>query len=66
MFKAEITRIPMARDSNDEVKQVISRLPNGIGFIDAATVDDTVKVLRIDGRRPGDPDYELRSAEDEP
>ena len=59
MFKAEISAIPKARDSNDEVKQVISRLANGIGFIDAAAVDASVKVLRIDGRLPGEAGYEL-------
>ena len=66
MFKAEITTIPKPRASNDEVKQVIRRLPNGIGFIDPAAVDDSVKVLRIDGRLPGEVEYALRSEDDEP
>jgi ABC-type phosphate transport system substrate-binding protein len=61
MFKAEIAAIPKPRASNDEVKQVISRLPNGIGFIDASAVDATVKVLRIDGHLPGDVAYALHA-----
>ncbi|HAV64381.1 MAG TPA: hypothetical protein DCY13_18685 [Verrucomicrobiales bacterium] len=64
MFKAEIATIPKARASSDEVKQVVSRLPNGIGFIDATTVDASVKVLRIEGRLPGEAGYIL-SATDE-
>jgi ABC-type phosphate transport system substrate-binding protein len=61
MFKAEISTIPKPRTSNNAVKQVISRLPNGIGFIDISAVDSSIKVLRIDGRLPGEAGYELAS-----
>ncbi len=59
MFNAEINTIPKPRASNNAVKQVISRLPNGIGFISVSTVDSSVKVLRIDGRLPGEAGYKL-------
>ena len=59
MFNAEIYTIPKPRASNNAVKQVISRLPNGIGFISMSAVDSSVKVLRIDGRLPGEAGYEL-------
>ena len=61
MFNAEIYTIPKPRASNNAVKQVISRLPNGIGFISLSAVDSSVKVLRIDGRLPGEAGYQLAS-----
>jgi hypothetical protein len=33
-----------------------------IGYVQAAEVDDTVKVVPIDGRLPGDARYPLRRA----
>jgi len=59
MFNAEIYTIPQPRSSNNAVKQVISRLPNGIGFISVSAVDSSVKVVRIDGRLPGEDGYKL-------
>ncbi len=61
MFNAEIYTIPKPRASNNAVKQVISRLTNGIGFISVSAVDSSVKVLRIDGRLPGEAGYQLAS-----
>jgi phosphate transport system substrate-binding protein len=61
MFKAEIADLPQIESSDEQVKQEVARRPNAIGFIDAAKVDDTVKVLRIDGVLPGGEKYRLRS-----
>jgi ABC-type phosphate transport system substrate-binding protein len=61
MFKAEITDLPQIEASDDRVKQEVAKRPNAIGFIDASKVDDTVKVLRIDGVLPGSDKYRLRS-----
>jgi len=64
IFKAEITDIPEVMASRDKLKQWISRLRNGISFIDASAVDATVKVLRIDGRLPGEPGYVLHAGDE--
>jgi hypothetical protein len=39
-----------------------SALPGAIGYVHADAVDDTVKVVPIDGRLPGDARYPLRRA----
>src|SRR4051812_46703654 len=61
MFKAEITDLPQIEPSDEKVKQEVAHRPNAIGFIDASKVDDTVKVLRIDGLLPGVEKYRVRS-----
>ena len=60
IFKGEIPAMPTTLSSNEAVKRFVNQVPNAIGFIDAATVDDSVKILRIDGKLPGDPDYALK------
>jgi ABC-type phosphate transport system substrate-binding protein len=50
--------------SDTLVKQIVSQAPNAIGFVDAANVDGSVKVLRIAGRLPGQSGYLLSSVED--
>jgi phosphate transport system substrate-binding protein len=64
VFKAEIVSSPVVRASSAEVIKEISRLKSGIGFIDASMKDPSVKVLRIDGRLPGEPGYVLRAGKE--
>jgi len=40
----------------------IFNTPGAIGYVRADEVDDTVKVLRIDDRLPGEAKYPLRRA----
>ena len=63
MFKAEISDLPQSEPSAELVKLEIAKRVNAISFIDAAKVDDTVKVLRIDGLLPGADKYRLKSDE---
>ena len=63
MFKAEITDLPQIESSAEEAKQEVAKRVNAISFIDAAKVDDSVKVLRIDGLFPGAEKYRLKSDE---
>ena len=60
IFVGDLTSIPVSLGSNESMKVFVSRVPNAIGFVDAAMVDETVKVLKIDGRSPGDADYVLK------
>lgn len=59
MFRGEISSFPKTLSSNGAVKRFISRSPMSIGYIDAAEMDDSVKALSIDGKRPGEPGYSL-------
>ncbi len=38
---------PMVVDGNEQVKKSLSGRPDGIGYIDRAAVDDSVKVLAV-------------------
>ena len=63
MFTGEISDFPQIAPSNEKVKDEIRKQVNAIGFIDAAAVDKTVKVLRIDGAAVHSDKYRLRSAD---
>ena len=64
LYRGEIASFPRVVSSDALVKQIVSRAPNAIGFIDAADLDDTVKALRIAGLLPGESGYLLSTAED--
>lgn len=66
MFKAEIADLPEIEASNEKVKQEVSKQVDAIGFIDASKVDDTVKVLKIDGLLPGAETYRVNSNDERP
>ena len=59
LFKGDISRLPKVLESNEAVRRSISRSPNGVGFIAAPFVNGSVKVLRIDGKLPGEAGYIL-------
>ena len=63
MFKGEISDFPQIAPSNEQVKDEVRRQANAIGFIDAAAVDKSVKVLRIDGATLHSEKYRLRSGD---
>ena len=43
-----------------DVLKFVFNVPGAIGYVRASDVDSTVKVLRVDGRLPGDKDYRFR------
>jgi ABC-type phosphate transport system substrate-binding protein len=45
------------RPSDRSVKQLVSRLPNAIGYARASTVDERIKVLVVDGPGRGGPGF---------
>lgn len=47
-----ITKSAIVQSSTDAVKQAVAGNPNAIGFMSLADVDDTVKVVKIDGVEP--------------
>jgi phosphate transport system substrate-binding protein len=58
-FKGETVQAPKAVSSAAQVRQAVAAAPGGIGFIRAADVDDSVKVLKINGIAPGQPGYPI-------
>jgi hypothetical protein len=50
---------PRALATAEGVKRFVFNVPGAIGVIRLADVDDTVKVLRVNGTSPGDPHYPL-------
>lgn len=59
IIKGEILSFPKTLSSNDAIKRFVSQIPSAIGYINARFVDETVKVLTIDGKRPGEEGYYL-------
>jgi ABC-type phosphate transport system substrate-binding protein len=51
---------PTVFSSGVQLRQSVASAPNAVGFIKASEVDDSVKVVAIDGNRPGQPAYKLK------
>ena len=60
LFTGEVFVSPKTLATPVGVRKFIFNVPGAIGYVRAADVDNTVKVVRIDGRLPGDKDYSLR------
>ena len=39
---------------------LVNRIPGAITFVDAPTASRTLKLVKIDGKLPGEPGYPLR------
>ena len=60
LFTGEVFVSPKTLASSVGVRKFIFNVPGAIGYVRTSDVDNTVKVVRIDGRLPDDKDYELR------
>jgi hypothetical protein len=60
IFRAESASAPKVVYSNDMANELVSAIPGAIAFIDSRDVRNGAKVIRVDGRRPGEPGYVLR------
>jgi ABC-type phosphate transport system substrate-binding protein len=60
IFRAESVSAPKVVYSNDMASDLVTALPGAIAFIDSRDVRPGTKVLRVDGRLPGEPGYTLR------
>ena len=58
-FRAEAGSSPKNLSSNELTQRFVAAKPGAIGFLTASEVKPGVKVLRIDGRLPGEPGYKL-------
>jgi ABC-type phosphate transport system substrate-binding protein len=51
---------PKVVSSGAQLRQSVAGAPNAVGFIKASEVDDSVKVIAIDGSSPGQPAYKIK------
>jgi hypothetical protein len=63
VFRAEATSGPRVVLSNNESVELIGVLPGAVALVSADDVPAGVKILRIDGHKPGDRAYPLRAAD---
>jgi ABC-type phosphate transport system substrate-binding protein len=59
-FRGAVTRGPRSIQSANGMLRFVFNTPGAIGYVRGDQVDDSVKVVAIDGRLPGDPDYPLQ------
>ncbi len=60
IFRAESVSAPKVVYSNDMASELVTALPGAIAFVDSREVRPGTKVVRVDGRLPGEPGYPLR------
>ncbi|HWC19467.1 MAG TPA: hypothetical protein VG498_20810 [Terriglobales bacterium] len=59
LFTGELFVSPKTLASPTGVRKFVFNVPGAIGYVRLSEVDETVKVLRINGRLPEDKDYSL-------
>ena len=59
MFRGDVFIAPRTLASPTIVRKYVFNAPGAISYVRASDVDDSVKVLRIDGLLPEDKDYRL-------
>ena len=60
VFRAEVPSAPATARSSDEVRRAVLATPGTIGFLRLSEVGSEVRVLRIDGKYPGEAGYPLQ------
>jgi ABC-type phosphate transport system substrate-binding protein len=60
VFRAETATTPKIAYSPEMAVDLVNRIPGAITFVDAASASRTLKLVKIDGKLPGEPGYPLR------
>jgi phosphate transport system substrate-binding protein len=60
-FNGSTATPPKSLATGAAVRQSVTTAAGGIGFLRAADVDDTVKVITVDGIAAGQPDYKIKA-----
>jgi ABC-type phosphate transport system substrate-binding protein len=60
MFRAEAASGPKVVYSNEMATELVNALPGSVAFVDASQVPKGLKVLKIDGKLPGQTGYPLK------
>ena len=59
-FTGEVQSAPKHLATSVGVRRFVFNVPGAIGFVRPSEADATVKILRVNGYAPGDPQYPLR------
>lgn len=59
VFRAEAASGPRIVYSNEMATELAAEIPGAVAFVDASQVPKGLKMLRVDGRLPGEPGYPL-------
>ena len=59
-FTGEVQSAPKHLSSGTGVRRFVFNVPGALGFVRPAEADATVKIVRVNGFAPGDPQYPLR------
>ena len=62
-FTGEAANPPRILSSDAAIRQLVATTPGAIGFLSLKEVNDTVKVLSVDGAAPGEPDYKIKTGQ---
>lgn len=60
VFRADTALTPKIVYSTEMSIDMVNRIPGAITFVDAADVSNRLKVVKVDGRLPGENGYPLR------
>jgi ABC-type phosphate transport system substrate-binding protein len=61
VFRAESAGSPKIVYSNDMALQLVAAIPGSIALVEAAKAPKELKVVRVDGKLPGDRGYALQA-----
>jgi hypothetical protein len=50
---------PRAVDSGDLAQRIVARLDGAVAYLPVSAVRSDVKIVRVDGKLPTDPDYRI-------
>ena len=59
-FRGDVFVAPKTVSSPELMRKFVFNAPGGIGYLRISDLDDTVKVVKIDGRPPDDKNYSLQ------
>jgi ABC-type phosphate transport system substrate-binding protein len=59
VFRADVSAGPKIVYSTEMAVDLVSAIPGAVAFVDAANIPKGMKVLKIDGKLPGDKSYPL-------
>jgi hypothetical protein len=60
VFRADVAEGPKIVYSSETASELVAAIPGAVAFVDASQVPKGVKVVKIDGKLPGDQGYPLR------
>lgn len=66
IYRGEIPSFPKVVSSNNSMREFVKNVPTAIGIIRETYVDADVKILKIDGKLPGEEGYRLTCPPDSP